>query len=492
MEDHLQKIGISARYLLSLINDILDMSRIESGKMALRETEFDFREMIDSINTILYTQCSSNSIDYECVVKGYVEKKYVGDSTKLQQILVNILGNSVKFTPHGGKIHFLIEQVSHTEDKARMRFTIADTGIGIDENYLPHIFETFSQENGGSTSVYGGSGLGLAISRNIAKMMDGDIKVHSVKNMGSDFTVEVTLGTAKEEVPFWKDRKRLPNGLMRKMKTLIVDDDVIVCEHTSSLLGEAGIAAEWVTSGAAAVSRVREENEARQDYQLILLDWKMPDMDGIETARQIRKIVGPEVTIIIMTGYDWAEIEKGAVEAGVDSFMRKPVAAAAVIERYNELTEHRHPEEETPAAESFDFTGKNVLLVEDNDINAEIAQALLEMKGLHVDRCRNGVEAIETFTTAEPGRYSAILMDVRMPVMNGLEATRAIRQLHKAEGRTIPIIAMTANAFDEDIRQSLDSGMNAHLAKPIEPENLYATLQHFMDAADAQANMQKE
>ena len=476
MKDHLQKIGISARFLLALINDILDMSRIESGRMVLSEEPFDFEEMVSGINTILYEQCRVNDIEYECVLQTYTEPTYVGDVTKLQQILINILGNAVKFTPAGGKVHFLIRQVSTTNDKARLRFEIADTGIGIEEEFIPYLFQAFTQENRGRTSAYGGTGLGLAISRNIARLMGGDITVHSIKNVGTEFTVEIELGLDEKPV---RPRSRLQDLELKPLFTLIVDDDPIVCQHTRLVLSEAGLMAEWVTSGSKAVETVTAHHRDGKDYDLILLDWSMPDMDGIETAREIRKVVGPEVTIIIMTAYEWSDIEQRAKLAGVDSFIRKPVFASAVTATFEDIriTKTEADQSEKP---SYDFNGKHILLAEDNDINAEIAQRLLEMQRCSVEVAGNGAEAIEMFAASPIGHYDAILMDVRMPVMDGLEATRTIRAMRREDGRSIPIIAMTANAFEEDVNLSLQSGMNAHLAKPIEPEVLFSTLDRFI------------
>ncbi|MCH4157524.1 MAG: response regulator [Acidaminococcaceae bacterium] len=477
MVDHLQKIGISARFLLSLINDILDMSRIESGRMLLRQETFNFEELINGINTILYQQCLDNDLEYECVLKSYTEPAYVGDATKLQQILVNILGNAVKFTPRGGKIHFMIEQVEQQKGKAKLRFEISDTGIGIDEDFLPKLFQPFTQEDPGRTTSYGGSGLGLAISKNLVGLMGGDIKVHSIKNVGTDFTVEVHVGLTKETLQHRSERAKLQQPLF----TLIVDDDVIVCRHTQIVLREAGLKAEWVDSGAAAVNKVTEQRRLRRDYDLILLDLKMPDMDGVETARALRKIVGPEVTIIIMTAYDWANIEQEAREAGVDMFMKKPVFASAVQEVFTKVLHQKKGVLPTAAQpHTFDFVGKRILLVEDNMINAEIAQSILVMKNCTVETAANGAEAVEAFAAAPLGYFDAILMDVRMPVMDGLEATRAIRAMRKASSKRIPIIAMTANAFEEDVNMSLAAGMNAHLSKPIEPDKLYQVLEDLM------------
>jgi two-component system sensor histidine kinase/response regulator len=476
MEDHLQKIGISARFLLSLINDILDMSRIESGRMALQNERFNFEEMINGINTILYEQCRDNGIEYECVLKSYTEDAYSGDVTKLQQVLINILGNAVKFTPRGGKIHFMIEQVSRTKEKARLRFEIADTGIGINEKFIPQLFEPFLQEDQGRTSTYGGTGLGLAISKNIVNLMNGEITVHSIKNVGSEFTVEVDLGLTKEAM-----RRRKLSQNLRPLFTLIVDDDIIVCQHTQLLLNDAGLKTEYADSGAEAVERVQMQHKSQRDYDLVLLDWKMPDMDGIETARQIRKIVGPEVTIIIMTAYDCADIEIKAKAAGVDLFMKKPVFASSVTRAFENVLVRKVTEAPSGQDTDYDFTGKRILLAEDNVINAEIARNLLEIKGCAVETVENGAEAVEAFAAAPVGQLDAILMDVRMPVMDGLDAARAIRGMRKADAKTVPILAISANAFQEDANMSRDAGMNAHLTKPIEPLTLYDTLRRYFE-----------
>lgn len=477
MEDHLQKIGISARFLLSLINDILDMSRIESGKMMLKEEPFNFEELISGINTILYEQCRDSEIDYDCVLKSFTEETYVGDKTKLQQVLVNILGNAVKFTPKGGKIHFMVEQVSRTAQKAKLRFEIADTGIGMDEKFIPTLFTPFNQENRGRTSVYGGTGLGLSISKNIINLMNGDITVHSIKNVGSEFTVEVQLGLTNETI---HRRQLLKNINLPPLFTLVVDDDVVICQHTQQLLNEAGFETEWADSGACAITKVEEHHRIDKNYNLILLDWKMPDMDGIETAREIRRIVGPDVTIIIMTAYDWSDIEKKARAAGVDMFMKKPVFVSSITKAFEAVFLNKQQSIEPEKPVEYDFTGKRVLLAEDNEINTEIAKNLLEIKHCTVDTVTNGAEVIEAFASKTVGYYDAIFMDVRMPVLDGLEATKMIRAMKKSDSKKIPIIAMTANAFQEDVNMSLDSGMNAHLAKPIDPTTLYATLERFV------------
>lgn len=476
MEDHLQKIGISARFLLSLINDILDMSKIESGKMVLKSEPFDFEEFIDGINTIMYEQCRDNELDYDCVLKTYTENSYIGDRTKLQQVLTNILGNAVKFTPNGGKVHFMISQIMTSKNNAVLRFEISDTGIGIDEKFIPHMFDAFSQENRGRTAVYGGTGLGLSISKNIITLMGGSIRVHSIKNVGTKFTVEVSLKLSEQT----SGRRRLLKP-EKSLFTLIVDDDVIVCRHTNIILNEAGFKAEWTDSGLSAIQKVKEQYENNNNYDLILLDWMMPGMDGIETASEIRKIVGPDVTIIIMTAFDWANIEKRARAVGVDMFMKKPLFASSVTSAFENVFYKKEQRILPKHQPSFDFTGKRVLLAEDNAINAEIVKKLLELKHCEIDIVTNGAEAIEAFASSSVGYYNIILMDVRMPIMDGLEASRTIRVMKKADSKTVPIIAMTANAFQEDVNMSLESGMNAHLAKPIEPLVFYETIEKFMN-----------
>jgi len=475
LEDHLQKIGISARFLLSLINDILDMSRIESGKMVLKEEPFNFEELITGINTILYEQCVDNELDYECILKSQTEETYVGDVTKLQQVLVNILGNAVKFTPKGGKVTFSIEQTLKRHTSAHLRFRIADTGIGIDESFLPNLYQPFSQENRGKTSPYGGSGLGLAISKNILNLMGGKIAVNSVKNAGTVFTIDIDLSLSEDEI----DKATLQSHL-QPLDTLIVDDDVVVCQHTQILLNEAGLRSEWADSGDAAITKVQEHHQVKKDYDLILLDWKMPDKDGLMTAKEIRQIVGPEVTIIIMTAYDWAEIEKEGKACGVDYFMRKPIFVSSIKQAFEQVFLNKKEPKLPDNRNVFDFSNKRILLAEDNAINAEIARTLLQNKKAHVEIAVNGEEALKAFRDSKPNYYSAILMDVRMPKMDGLEATEAIRALPREDAKLIPILGMTANAFQDDINQSLAAGMNEHLAKPIEPLLLYRSLQKYL------------
>lgn len=472
-KDYLRKIGVSAHFLLSLINDILDMSRIESGKMVLQNEAFKFGNFIDSINTIMDEQCRANNLDYECVLESCTEDYYVGDRTKLQQVLINILGNSVKFTPKGGKIRFLVEQTGRTRTKAKLRFVISDTGIGIDEAFLPHMFEAFSQENRGRTSEYGGTGLGLAISSNLVRLMNGQIAVHSTKGVGSEFTVEVELLLPEKAV---RRQEKIGFGYALPRCTLIVSDDEIASQHVKQLLTAAGLKAECVASEDCAAERLAATRQSGGSYELLLLDAKTPNMGTLETARRLRKCAGAELAIIVMSAHDWAGMAEQAQAAGVDMFTQKPVLISSLSRAFEEASLKKRSCAPLAGHSEYDFSGKRVLLAEDNEINAEIAKRMLEMKHCTVDVAENGVAALDAFSGHPVGYYNAILMDVRMPLMDGLEATRTIRGMKRADAQTIPILAMTANAFQEDVDATLQSGMNAHMAKPIEPRMLYETL----------------
>ena len=479
--DCISKIGISSRFLLSLINDILDMSRIESGKMLLKNEKIPTEEFLCGINAICYAQAESKDVEYECIVDPVLDDYYIGDAMKLQQVLINILSNAIKFTRAGGKVTFSASQHRKTKHSATLRFIVNDTGVGMSEEFLGHVFEPFSQESTGTTALYGGTGLGLAISKNIVDMMDGKITVRSIKGIGSEFTVDVKLGITEEEKLRHNQKKHFN---FSNLKTLVVDDDVAVCESAVVTMKEMGIQAEWVDSGRKAVERVGLLRDAGKYYDMILIDWKMPDMDGIETARRIRSLVGPEVTIIIMTAYDWISIEHEAKLAGVNLLMSKPMFKSSLISAFSKALGEKEELAQPVKAAVYDFTGKRVLLAEDNQINTEVAVMLLEDKGFTVDTADNGLRALERFSKSVPGYYDAILMDIRMPIMDGLTAASNIRHLSNADARTIPILAMTANAFDDDIEKSKAAGMNAHLAKPIEPARLYQTLSDFIFGAD--------
>ena len=470
-KEYLRKIGSSADHLLYLINDILDMSRIESGRMILNNEEFSFPDLLQAINTMFSGQAVDKGLDYHCHINGEVDDYYIGDSMKLRQVLINILGNAVKFTPAGGSVSLQVERKAQYNGKSTLCFVITDTGIGISEEYLPHIFDAFSQEDSSTTNKYGSSGLGLAITKRIVEMMNDDIQVESEKGKGSVFTVTVTLTDSTRT-----GTNDIDDIHPADMSVLIVDDDPIACQHAELVLEKAGIASETAASGAEAVEMVQLRQARMEPYNLILVDWKMPEMDGVETTRRIRTIVGNESAIIILTAYRWDDILEEAVQAGVDSFIPKPLFAAAVMEEFKSAL-RRKGSLAAQSAHKAELTGRRILLAEDMEINAEIISMLLESRDMEVDLAQNGQIAVDKFGAHEPGYYDAVLMDMRMPEMDGLEATRRIRAMDREDARCIPIIALTANAFDEDVQRSLQAGLNAHLSKPVQPEVLFETLE---------------
>lgn len=477
ISDCLAKIGISARFLLSLINDILDMSRIESGRMNLAHEKFDFEEMINGLSSLFYPQAEEKGLKFNTVIEGVTEELYIGDSLRLRQILLNILSNALKFTPSGGRIQFTIRQMSRGDKAAWLRFTVSDTGIGMSKVFQKHLFESFEQENPNISIKYGGTGLGLAICKNLVTLMGGSINVHSIEGVGSEFCVDVKLGLTEESYR----RKNFDILKLRDLKTLIVDDDIVTCEHASLIMSDLGLQAEYVTSGASAVLEIEKGIREMKPYDIVLVDLKMPDMDGIQTAKAIRRLVGAETLVVVMTAYEWKEIEADARRAGVDFFITKPLFRSELVDLFEKINDFSEAvyEPETAKGE-IQFAGERILLVEDNELNLEVAASLLEMKGLTIESACNGLQALEKFCSTPVGYYDAVLMDIRMPVMDGLEAARNIRLFDKSDAQTIPIIAMTANAFDEDVEKSHAAGMNAHLAKPIDPEKLFAVLQEFI------------
>ena len=395
---------------------------------------------------------------------------YIGDDMKLKQVLINILGNSVKFTNPPGNVSLMVEQTASFEDKRTLRFTVADTGIGMDKEYIPRLFEAFSQEDETSTNKYGGSGLGMAITKNIVEMMNGTIDVESEKDRGTTFTVTVTL-RASGRTDNVESSKLRPQD----MRVLIIDDDPLACEHARVVLNELGITADTCLSGEDGLELIELHHARREDFNMILVDWKMPGLDGIEVTRAIRKIMGQESAVVILTAYSWDDIEEEAKQAGVDSFMAKPLFAGNVMAEFEKAAISRQVTAEGET-ETADLAGRRILLAEDIQINADIMKMVLEMKGMTADHAKDGQMAVDMFKSGEEGYYDAVLMDVRMPVLDGLGAAEAIRALDRADARTVPIIAMTANAFDEDVQRSLQAGMNAHLTKPVDPEGLYKTL----------------
>ncbi len=468
--DYLEKIGGSAKHLLNLINDILDMSRIESGRLVLRREMFSFSAMLEQINTMITSQCGDKGLTYECRILGQVSECYIGDDMKLKEVLINILSNAVKFTEAPGSVTLTVEQTAAFEDQSTLHFSIRDTGIGMDKAFIPKIFDAFSQEDGSYKTKYGSTGLGMAITKRIVEMMNGSISVESEKGVGTEFTVTVTLRSC-EQKGLKQDSAIDPQA----MRVLVVDDDKIAAEHARTVLDEVGIHADTCNSGEEALRMIEIQHTKHKPYNLVLMDWNMPGMNGLEASAEIRKQFDSETTVVVLTAYNWDDIQEEAHRVGVDSFLPKPLFASNVIEEFERIA-RRNNMDMFKEKKRADLLGRRVLLAEDMEINAEIMMDVLEMEGIETDHAENGRIAVEMFENSDVGAYSAILMDVRMPEMDGLEATAAIRALDRPDARRVPIIALTANAFDEDVQRSLQAGMNAHLTKPVEPSSLYQVL----------------
>ena len=470
---YLEKIGGSATHLLGLINDILDMSRIESGRLIIRKEEFSFSNMLEQINTMVMSQCNEKGLHYECRVTGGVSDYYIGDDMKLKQVIINILSNAIKFTEAPGSILFTVERTALFEDHSTIKLTIKDTGIGMEKEFIPKIFDAFAQEDSSRNNKYGSTGLGLAITKNIVELMNGTISVESEKGVGTEFQVVVTLNNSEHQY----SATHAVNP--KDMQILVVDDEEVAAEHARIVLDEAGIKADTCCSGKEALNMLEVRHAKHEPYNLVLLDWKMPEMDGIDVAKQIRQRYDKETTVIILTSFNWDEIMDEALHVGVDSFLAKPLFASNVIDEFERIARKNSMTlfKEKSRAE---LKGRHILMAEDVEINAEIMEQIIMVRGAEIDHALNGKIVLEMFEKSEEGYYDAILMDVRMPEMDGLAATEAIRALGRKDAKAIPIIAMTANAFDEDVQRSLQVGMNAHLSKPVEPDRLYQTLEELI------------
>jgi CheY-like chemotaxis protein len=453
------------------------MSRIESGRLVMRKEEFSFAGMLEQINTMVMSQCSDKGLKFECHIEGRVDDYFIGDDMKLKQVFINILSNAIKFTEAPGSITLTISKVAQFEDQSTLKFEVKDTGIGMDESFIPKVFDSFTQEDSSRKNKFGSTGLGMAITKNIVEMMNGTISVKSKKGEGSVFTVVVTLKNCDHEV------MSIDHVNLRDISVLVVDDDPIACEHARFVLDEAGIKADTSTSGEEALQMLEVKHAKHEPYNLVLLDWKMPNMDGLEVATKIRERYDNETTVIILTAYNWDEIMDEALHIGVDSFLAKPLFASNVIDEFERIARRNNMNLfKKKCRASLD--GRHILLAEDILINAEIMKELLTVKDAFVDHAVNGQIALDMFAKSDENYYDAILMDIRMPEMDGLEATKAIRALDRGDSRKVPIVAMTANAFDEDVQRSLQVGMNAHLSKPVEPEHLYQTLEELIWTAE--------
>ena len=472
--DCLHKISFSSKHLMSLLNDVLDMSKIESGKLAIHYEEFGLPKLIDSIVSIIHPQTESQGQRFEVILSGIEEERLVGDSLRINQVLLNLLSNAKKFTPKGGSIRLEVSQ-KQKNGGVLMRFTVRDTGIGLSEAFQQRLFRPFEQADSSISQKYGGTGLGLAITQNLVMLMNGTIDVRSKEHEGTSFTVELPLTLPKDRLGPKEER------VVHDMKALVVDDDRDACEYAALLLRRMGITAKWVLTAREALDQAAEAHGRNEGYDVCFVDWKMPDMDGIEATRRIRSAVGPETLIIILTAHDWASIEQRAREAGANAFLSKPIFPSALYDTLIALSQKKPaspamPHESGAESRALTLRGRRALLVEDNELNREIAEEILKMWGVSVSCAENGQVAVDMFMTSAPGTFDAILMDIQMPVLDGYAAAAAIRASDAPEAQTIPIIAMTANAFHEDVAMALSAGMNDHVSKPIEPEHLYQVL----------------
>lgn len=473
VQNALKKIALSGKHLLGLINDVLDMSKIESGKMTLTEERISLREVFDGIVSIVQTQIKAKEQTFNVHIDNIVAEDVYCDSVRLNQILLNLLSNAVKYTPEGGNIRLSLYQEESSSYKGsnyvRTHVIVKDNGIGMTPEFMERIFNAYARADNKRVQKTEGAGLGMAITKYIVEAMGGTIDVESEPDKGTEFHLTLDLERATEQeidmvLPAWK--------------MLVVDDDEVLCRTAVEALKSIGVQAEWTLSGEKAIEMVKKHHQMRDEYQIVLLDWKLPGMDGLAVARQIQRITHMNMPVILISAYDWSEFEAEAREAGVTGFISKPLFKSTL---YHGLKKHMGVEEEPTAVEQeTDLSGCRLLVAEDNELNWEILEELLTDAGMQLEWAENGEICMEKFKESEEGYYDAILMDVRMPVMNGYEATRAIRASSHPDAKKIPIVAMTADAFAEDVQKCLDSGMNAHTAKPINLDEVLSMLKRFI------------
>ncbi len=476
VEEYLKKIMTSGNHLLSLINDVLDMSRIESGKMHLDEKPCSLPDILHGLRSIVQSDIHAKQLELYIDTVDVLDEDIYCDKLRLNQVLLNLLSNAIKYTTAGGIISMrVMEKSKVTADYASYEFHIKDTGIGMSKEFVTHIFEPFEREKNSTISGIQGTGLGMAITKNIVDMMNGSIEVRSELGVGTEFIVSFTFRL--------HSGARKPQNIpeLKNCRALVVDDDFNTCDSVSYMLGQIGMRAEWTLSGKEAVLRTRQAVMRGDDYCVYIIDWMLPDMNGVEVTRRIRKETGGNVPVIVLTAYDWADIEEEAKEAGVTAFCSKPLFFSELRScLYSIVNTDEEEELEQEDTKQPEFRTGRILLAEDNELNQEIAEAILGDAGFEVEIAENGQIAVDMLNKVEPGYYQLVLMDVQMPVMNGYEATREVRSLDNPEIANIPILAMTANAFEEDKQAALRCGMNGHIAKPIDIDNLFGTLRQIL------------
>lgn len=474
VRDCLKKIGLSGQHLLGLINDVLDMSKIESGKMALRADTVSLPDVLENVVAIMQPQFKERGQHFAIRLHDVVHEQYCTDALRLRQVLLNILSNACKFTPPEGHISLEVQEGAGPQAGiAALTFTITDSGVGMQPEFVAQIFDAFTRERDSRTDTVEGTGLGMAITKKIVGLLGGTIEVQSAPGQGSTFAV--TLPLAIEDAPLFA-------GHLPDLRVLVVDDDTAMCAYTAEMLEQLGVYAQWADSGADAEEQLRAATASGRAYDAVLLDWRMPGQDGLQTTRHIRQLCGRQLPVLIISAYDWSDIEEQARAAGVTGFMQKPVFVSTLcraLQRYvlggtDALPDRRQ------ALRDIRFDGRRFLLVEDNALNREVATELLEDTGAAIDTAVDGAQGLAAFAGAPAGTYDMVLMDIQMPVMNGYSAARAIRDLARPDAATIPILAMTADAFAEDIAAAREAGMNGHLAKPLDAETLRREIHKYL------------
>lgn len=480
VQDCLTKINFSSKHLLMLIDDILDMSQIESNKMKLQNEEFDIYQFINSFVVTIYSQAKAKNLEFKESITGFSEgSEYYGDSLRMGQILLNLVSNAIKFTPEGGSVFLKVEKLVTKKNLDIVRFEVTDTGIGMSEEVQERIFAPFEQADSSIAAKFGGTGLGMSITKNLVMLMDGKIYVNSKENEGTTFTVDIPLLKKESET-------KIPDFENMGLNALVVDDEEEECRHAVRVLQEIKIQAEWVMHGAQAIERVISHHRGNRDYDICLIDWKMHDIDGIEVTRRIRAEVGYDVPIVMISAYDYMEMEEEARAAGVDGFLPKPLYRTAVYEEISRELKEREGRQIQGKAKQKLLSGKKILLAEDNDINRDIAKELLELQGATVIACEDGKQALQAFQNSGIREYDAILLDIRMPVLDGYETAGRIRALNRKDAVIIPMIAVTAHAFSGDVTAALRAGMNAHVSKPLDIAELCDKLIKEMERAESE------
>lgn len=473
VDEYSSKIEESSKYLLGVINDILNVSAIENQKIVITRSPFNFRKLMKSISSMFYGQCREKKIDFNVNLTNFTEEFLFGDPMRLKEILINLISNAIKFTPAGGKVTVNIKQISRVASMLKLQFDVIDTGEGINEEHQKSIFDAFTQENSQVFQKHGGSGLGLSIVKNVVELMGGTVEVESEKGKGSTFRVQLPF-TVSKEIPDINTDK------LKDVRALLVDDDKETQEYALKIMEKFKIKCDIADSGEEAIEKMKRAYSQSEGYDICFVDWRMPGMSGIDITKAIRSTFDDDTIIVVASAYDVDEISNDAKMAGANVVVPKPMFQTTVFDLLMNITGGAYTESENSLAEQYNFAGKRILIVEDNTFNSQVAEELLHMVGFQTERAINGKIACDKFDISVDGTYNAILMDIMMPVMNGIDAAVHIRNSIHPQAKTIPIIALTANAFTDDVIETRKAGMNEHLAKPIDTERLYEILDQYV------------